>query len=511
MGTKRVPGHLKKIFLLMMLGVLSFSIAPAFLTAASFAYYQWNDLILRGVHVRTVDVGGLTKNEAQHAIDQAFNHESELLLIVVPDAETSWKVSPVDFGMQVDAIGSAEEAYKFGREGNLFRDLTTMLGALKEGRVVDPELVFDRSKAEKALVSMGDKLHRDPVDAWLELSDAQVLVHPPEAGVDLDFPRTLETLSAEYQAIYFQQGWMPLFATSIQPQRSDVYQVEHDLEALLVNTPAVHAYDPVTDEHFTWIVSRDRAAEWIAVKDDGVEISLEIDPMKIQSYVDELNSFLGPERHLDKRAVVDEIFDDWVGMQDAEPLQLISYYPSQYTVQPGDNLVSIGFKVHMPYWKLQEVNPNLSAQRISAGQTLIVPPRDDLLTLPVVPGKRIVISIADQRMWVYENGDMLWDFIVSTGIPDSPTMPGIFQISSHYENAYASIWDLYMPHFMGIYDAVPGLTNGIHGLPVLSNGRRLWAEVLGSPASYGCIILNLEAAEQLYEWADEGVVVEIKE
>jgi hypothetical protein len=52
--------------------------------------------------------------------------------------------------------------------------------------------------------------------------------------------------------------------------------------------------------------------------------------------------------------------------------------------------------------------------------------------------------------------------------------------------------------------------NGIHGLPLLSNGVRLWADVLGQPASFGCIILDLEAAEQLYDWAEEGVVVEIR-
>jgi lipoprotein-anchoring transpeptidase ErfK/SrfK len=100
--------------------------------------------------------------------------------------------------------------------------------------------------------------------------------------------------------------------------------------------------------------------------------------------------------------------------------------------------------------------------------------------------------------------------VISTGIADSPTLPGIFQVLTHEENAYAAIWDLYMPHFMGIYYATPDLLNGIHGLPMLSSGRRLWAEVLGRPASYGCIILDLQAAEQLYAWAETGVVVEIQ-
>jgi hypothetical protein len=88
-------------------------------------------------------------------------------------------------------------------------------------------------------------------------------------------------------------------------------------------------------------------------------------------------------------------------------------------------------------------------------------------------------------------------------------MTGVFQIQTHEINAYASNWDLYMPHFMGIYEAWPGFMNGIHGLPLLSNGQRLWASTLGSPASYGCIILDLGAAEDLFYWADPGVVVEI--
>jgi len=52
--------------------------------------------------------------------------------------------------------------------------------------------------------------------------------------------------------------------------------------------------------------------------------------------------------------------------------------------------------------------------------------------------------------------------------------------------------------------------NGIHGLPTLSNGTRLWANVLGQPASYGCIILALDDAKWLYKWAEDGVVVEIR-
>jgi lipoprotein-anchoring transpeptidase ErfK/SrfK len=100
--------------------------------------------------------------------------------------------------------------------------------------------------------------------------------------------------------------------------------------------------------------------------------------------------------------------------------------------------------------------------------------------------------------------------VISTGIDRSPTIPGVYQVQTHELNAYASVWGLYMPHFMGIYEGWPGFMNGIHGLPTLSGGRRLWAGSLGRPVSYGCIILDLQAAEDLYNWAENGVVVEIR-
>ncbi|OGO15128.1 MAG: hypothetical protein A2Z14_18065, partial [Chloroflexi bacterium RBG_16_48_8] len=198
------------------------------------------------------------------------------------------------------------------------------------------------------------------------------------------------------------------------------------------------------------------------------------------------------------------------GLQGSQPEPLRVYYrPMTYTVQRPETLVSLGVRIGMPYWKLIEADPKLAARNPYVGETITLPAKDAMLTLPVVMNKRIVISIGEQHLWVYQEGELIQDHVISTGMANSPTMPGIFQVQSHFENAYASNWDLWMPHFLGIYEAVPGFENGIHGLPLLSNGVRLWGSVLGQPASYGCIILDLEAAEELYHWAEDGVVVEI--
>ena len=63
-----------------------------------------------------------------------------------------------------------------------------------------------------------------------------------------------------------------------------------------------------------------------------------------------------------------------------------------------------------------------------------------------------------------------------------------------------------MPYWLGIYYAGP-VENGIHALPILPSGQTLWAGYLGSPVSYGCIILSTENARTIYNWAQVGTPV----
>jgi lipoprotein-anchoring transpeptidase ErfK/SrfK len=233
-----------------------------------------------------------------------------------------------------------------------------------------------------------------------------------------------------------------------------------------------------------------------------------VDPGLVRGYVEGLSSGLGAERALNLDSATAALLGAMEG-RDAG-VQIVRYLPTTRVVGPADTWISIGAQAGMPYWKVQEANPQAAGRGFRSGETITIPPRDALLPLPIIVDKRIVISISEQRLYVYEDGELLSEHIISTGIASSPTLPGIFQVQSHHENAYASNWDLWMPHFLGIYEAVPGFWNGIHGLPLLSNGVRLWANVLGRPASFGCIILPLDEAEWLYGWAEEGVVVEIR-
>lgn len=123
-------------------------------------------------------------------------------------------------------------------------------------------------------------------------------------------------------------------------------------------------------------------------------------------------------------------------------------------------------------------------------------------------GKRILVDISEQHMYVYEDGSLVFSFTASTGM-NNATRAGSFSVLDKIPNAYGATWNIWMPNWLGIYWA-GSLENGIHALPILPNGATLWAGFLGRPISYGCIVLDTYDSQLLYDWAETGVPVEIQ-
>lgn len=124
--------------------------------------------------------------------------------------------------------------------------------------------------------------------------------------------------------------------------------------------------------------------------------------------------------------------------------------------------------------------------------------------------QRIEIDVSEQKLTAWEGEKLVYSFVCSTGKPGTPTKFGRFSVINKLPEAYGSAWDLRMPYWLGVYWA-GGTENGIHALPILSSGQTLWAGQLGQRISYGCIVLDTWAAKQLYEWAELGTEVIIRE
>ena len=162
-------------------------------------------------------------------------------------------------------------------------------------------------------------------------------------------------------------------------------------------------------------------------------------------------------------------------------------------------------------WTLVEVNGISNPSLILPGQVLSIPRGGRAVPSSPISGggKRIVIDLSEQHLYAYSGGVLVYSFVASTGQPGAATLTGTFSVLHKYPNAYAATWNLQMPYWLGIYWA-GSLENGIHALPIMSNGQRLWEGYLGTPVSFGCIILGTEEARLLYNWAEIGTPVVVQ-
>ncbi len=487
--------------------VLAFFLFSGFIFFAAcgfFVYYQVSDRIIPGVSVGSTDLGGMRIADAAIELHKAWNLEKQ---IVVTNGIDTLAMQPAQLGLQLDALSTVQRAYTVGHSDSTLDHLGQFIVSMKDGRQVAPDLKYNEEEARSGILSLSPTMSKPAVDATIAFQGAQLIAIPGEIGYSINLEETLAAITANPQAL-MDTSILQIRLRPETPSVLDITPVLAEAENF-INTPAgFFAYDALRNETLDYPISKEALVSWLTLQagQTGPEISL--DPSRIASSLDQFSPTLGEGRYFE--TAHNSLLILQAVLRGEKPTIMVNHHPTAYTVQPGDTLLRIGWKLEIPFWMIVRANPGMDPDKLTSGAELVIPSKDELVPLPVIPNKRIVISIPKQRLWVYQNGDLLAEHVISTGIDKSPTQPGIFQVQTHDKNAYASVWDLYMPNFLGIYEAWPGFMNGIHGLPTLSSGQRLWANVLGKPASYGCIILNLEAAKWLYEWADAGVIVEIR-
>lgn len=169
---------------------------------------------------------------------------------------------------------------------------------------------------------------------------------------------------------------------------------------------------------------------------------------------------------------------------------------SAYTVTAGDTLISIAKKFDISFGYLADQNNIDNPDLIFVGQVLNIPTWP-----PKYDGRTIYVVLSEQKVYALENGEVVKEFIVSTGTAEHPTVTGHFAIYVKYEFAGMSGpgYNLAnVPSVMYFYKDY-----GLHGT--------YWHNNFGHPMSHGCVNLSKSDALWLFDWASVGTPVIVVE
>jgi lipoprotein-anchoring transpeptidase ErfK/SrfK len=476
--------------------VLMFATVGAVVLGVTMIYAQG---ILPGVQVAGIELGGLSQNEATARLSAQWS------TITLRDGDRTWAVDPTTLGLILDVEATAQQAYMQGRgEGSLG-------SALFGNAIVQPVMNIDFQAAQQGLVGLESVVNLAPVNAGVQFVNGQVQTTPPQEGRALDVAATISQL--QNGQTFDSRGTLALVMVTVQPTVTDASPMLAEAQRLLSNLYTFNVFDPVTGDVVQWSLPPETWAGWLNATPDSSRASglaFTMNAGQAAAYLQsEANAILDSTRYVNASEAATDA-QNAIANGSTQSYVRVYHHDRQHTVQPGETIITIAWDYGVPYLYVQGANGGISS--VEPGQVITIPSPDNFFDFPPVPNKRIVVSISEQHMWVYENGALLWESVISTGISSSPTWPGIYQIISHEPNAYAGNWDLYMPEFMGVYRPIPGsdFTNGFHGFPMRGGSQLLWTNNLGTRVTYGCILVGDGDIQTLYNWAEEGVVVEIQ-
>ena len=130
-----------------------------------------------------------------------------------------------------------------------------------------------------------------------------------------------------------------------------------------------------------------------------------------------------------------------------------------------------------------------------------VPPDEAQMQYPAEGnGERwIDVNLSEQRVSAYEGDTVVKSFLVSTGVPQTPTVTGKYKIYVKVRVQDMSGPGYYLrdvPYVMFFYEDY-----GLHGT--------YWHNNFGTPMSRGRVNLTIPDSEWLYNWASVGTVVNV--
>lgn len=123
---------------------------------------------------------------------------------------------------------------------------------------------------------------------------------------------------------------------------------------------------------------------------------------------------------------------------------------------------------------------------------------------PALHDSRIVISIADRKLTVFEQGKPVGEFEVAVGKPETPTPTGAFRIADKqlHPGPATGVFGVRWMEFYRTTDRNGTLLMyGIHGTNA--------PEKIGGAVSHGCIRLSNPDVEEVFRHAYVGEPVEI--
>ncbi len=163
---------------------------------------QYDGRVLAGVRVGSAELGGLTREQAEAAIANAYGSLGiGQITLSGPDGQVT-TISYADVGRGPDTSALLDAALAAGRQGEPLADLIGVPQAAINGVTLDSAVAYDRDKLAAAVETLATTIDQTPVDASVSAGQGGTFsVSPAKDGRAVDKAALLAALDRQLGAL----------------------------------------------------------------------------------------------------------------------------------------------------------------------------------------------------------------------------------------------------------------------------------------------------------------------
>ena len=159
--------------------------------------------ILEGVTIGSVDVSGMTLEEARKAVLAHVNEMAESKLKIHVGEDYTREISMSDLGFKWTNTNVAEQAAKLGQSGNILERYKIRKDVAEEGRELLLEKTYDSDTVRYCIEEIADEVYTSPVSSTISMNtDGTLTVTPGSNGLEVDQESSYSQLN-----VYLNSGW----------------------------------------------------------------------------------------------------------------------------------------------------------------------------------------------------------------------------------------------------------------------------------------------------------------
>lgn len=434
--------------------------------------YHYKDHFHRDTYVNGISLGGMTLDEAE----RTFTDDLESHKIALEEKERTEIIDPQDIDTVISVGTQIEDLYKSQSPWNWF---THFFG--KDESTVTLDVSFDEDKLEEVVDSLEcfDKANVvAPEDAYIKAGETQFEIVPEVLGNTIKKNQLLEAIKTG----------LATGVTVINLEEENLYKLPEyyeDDEAVqnALATANKYASSNITYDfsYTTETVDYNTIKDWVNISDD-FEVTL--DDSKVGDYVEELGSkynTMGASRN--------------------------------FTTSSGETINAYGGDYG---WKIYfDGEKSKLMKNITNGKTVTREPeysytarcrnsaKDD------IGDSYVEISISNQEVWLYVDGECILNTSCVTGTPGTyDTYTGVYSLTYKESpstltgtNANGSGYSSDVTYWMPF--------NGNQGMHDATWRDSFGGSIYRSNGSHGCVNLPYSAAATIYKNVEAGFPIVI--